>query len=162
MTRKSFIALFVYFVALAMAVSCEGDLPVDEGDLYNASENESFVENPLLDDSATRLWTTPVNPNADGPVTISFKAGKKSALRGYKGEVYAHIGILEYGTWKYVQADWNVQSLPAGRTHRFHRQRLQLLLAGLIFPGHCPPYPMRHDFSSHGAFFSFLNTRVSV
>ena len=108
MTRKSFIALFVYFVALAMAVSCEGDLPVDEGDLYNASENESFVGNPLLDDSATRLWTTPVNPNADGPVTISFKAGKKSALRGYKGEVYAHIGILEYGTWKYVQADWNV------------------------------------------------------
>ena len=89
--------------------SCGNDKkPLNEGNLYNTTENESFVENPLMDGSATRLWTTPVSPNADGPVTISFRAGKKSALRGYKGDVYAHIGILEYGTWKFVQADWNV------------------------------------------------------
>lgn len=101
--------LFKYFAVLlallAMAVSCE-NLQTDESDLYDSTQNESFVENPLMDDSATRLWTTPITPNADEPLTISFKAGKQSALRGYKGDVYAHIGILEYGVWKFVQADW--------------------------------------------------------
>ena len=106
MTRK-FIYLLLILI-LPFAVSCNGEGPLDEGDLYESSGNESFVENPLMDDSATRLWTTPVAPDADEALTISFKAGKKSALKGYTGDVYAHIGILEYGVWKYVQADWNV------------------------------------------------------
>jgi len=107
MIRKLFRLLAALALPLTLVTSC-GDKTLDEGDLYSSSENESFVENPLLDDSATRLWTTPLNPNADEPVTISFKAGKKSALRGYTGDVYAHIGILEYGVWRFVQADWNV------------------------------------------------------
>ena len=105
MIRK-FFNLFL-IIALPLAVACEDGMGLlDEGNLYETSENESFVENPLMDDSATRLWTTPVSPNADESVTISFKAGKKSALNGYTGDVYAHIGILEYGVWKFVQAEW--------------------------------------------------------
>ena len=105
MIRK-FLNLFLIF-ALPLVVAC-GEIAgqLDEGNLYETSENESFVEKPLVDDSATRLWTTPVAPNADEALTISFKAGKKSALKGYTGDVYAHIGILEYGVWRYVQAEW--------------------------------------------------------
>ena len=90
----------------ALVLSCDKPA-LSEDDLYNATDNESFVENPLMDDKATRLWTTPEFPDADQPMTISFKAGKDSPLRGYTGDVYAHIGILEYGTWRFVQAAWN-------------------------------------------------------
>ena len=107
MIRKFFYLFAALALPLTLATSC-GDKTLDEGDLYNSSENESFVEKPLMDETATRLWTTPVAPNADEPLTISFKAGKKSALKDYTGDVYAHIGILEYGVWRFVQADWTV------------------------------------------------------
>ncbi len=79
------------------------------------------VENPPIEDNGgedgelkviipggngTILWPTPAVPNADGPAIISFRAGSTSALYNYTGDVYAHIGIIEYGTWKYVKADW--------------------------------------------------------
>lgn len=114
MKRKFLASLFIVTLVALAAASCkkEENPPADEqenvtGDSsYNAAGNESFVENPLADNNVTALWTTPELPNADGPVTISFRAGKKSPLYGYTGDVYAHIGILEYGTWKCVQADW--------------------------------------------------------
>ncbi len=102
LTNLSFLAL----VALVGVACDETQGLVSENDIYNGAANESFVENPLADKSATALWTTPEVPNADGPVTISFRAGKTSPLNGYTGDVYAHIGILEYGTWKFVQAEW--------------------------------------------------------
>lgn len=103
MTRKIFNSLLI--TAILFTSSCKR--PALTEDLYGPSDNESYVENPLMDDSATRLWVTPALPNADEPITISFKAGKKSALKGYTGDVYAHIGILEYGVWSYVQAQWD-------------------------------------------------------
>ena len=108
MTRKFFYLFSVLLFSLAVVPSCEeAELKEeDSGFNYDSTENESFVENSLMDDSATRLWTNPVAPNADEPLVISFKAGKKSALKGYTGDVYAHIGILEYGVWRYVQAEW--------------------------------------------------------
>ncbi len=104
MIRKFFYLIPV--LTVFVAVSCDKQSKVEEENLFCSSENESFVENPLMDASATRLWTTPEAPNADEPLTISFKAGKKSALKGYTGDVYAHIGILEFGVWKFVQAEW--------------------------------------------------------
>lgn len=107
MTRK-FLTDLLLWSLIVMTVSCGEENKLSEDDLYNAAANESFVENPLLSGSkkASGLWVTPELPNADQPATISFKAGKTSALYGYAGDVYAHIGILEYGTWKFVQADW--------------------------------------------------------
>ena len=108
MMRKVIANLIALSVICSAMVACEGLFmpPASEDDLYNAAGNESFVENPLVNTNATRIWTTPEAPDADAPVRISFTAGKESPLRGYKGEVYAHIGILEYGTWKFVQAEW--------------------------------------------------------
>ena len=121
MIRKLLYLYAILVLPLILAVSCEYIMH-DEDDIYNSSENESFVENPLMDPSATRLWTNPVDPNADGPLTISFKAGRNSALKGYTGDVYAHIGILEFGVWKYVQADWNV-NLPHCRFRKDEKEQ---------------------------------------
>ena len=107
MIRKFFYYLSIAALALMTMASCgKTPQPEENGNDYNASANESFVENTLVDGTATRLWSEPAQPNADQPLTIYFKAGKTSPLNGYTGDVYAHIGILEYGTWKFVQAGW--------------------------------------------------------
>ena len=111
MTRRFFYYLSIALLAAFTWTACDEKEPQPEegetaGSDYNASANESFVENTLVDGTATRLWTTPAQPNADEQLTISFRAGKTSPLKGYTGDVYAHIGILEYGTWKFVQAGW--------------------------------------------------------
>ena len=107
MIRKFFYFLSIAVAAVMAWTACEQVEPSQpdetKDNVYNASSNESFVENTLVDGTATRLWTEPAQPNADQPLTISFRAGKTSPLKGYTGDVYAHIGILEYGTWKFVQ-----------------------------------------------------------
>ena len=52
------------------------------------------------------LSYTPEKPDADQPLTLTFKANNKSALYGYTGEVYVHIGVVSDGDWQYVPADW--------------------------------------------------------
>jgi len=49
----------------------------------------------------------PETPDADQPLTITFKASPTSALYGYVGDVYLHTGIVSEGVWLYVPADWN-------------------------------------------------------
>lgn len=53
------------------------------------------------------LSFAPEAPDADQPLTITFKAGFNSALYGYTGEVYAHLGVVSEGTWLFVPAGWN-------------------------------------------------------
>lgn len=53
------------------------------------------------------LSFTPAEPDADQSVTITFKANAKSALYGYKGDVFLHTGIVSEGTWLYVPAGWD-------------------------------------------------------
>lgn len=52
------------------------------------------------------LSYTPENPDADQAITITFKANTKSALYGYSGDVYVHIGVMSEGTWLFVPAEW--------------------------------------------------------
>ena len=49
----------------------------------------------------------PEAPDADQPVTLTFKATNKSALYGYTGDVYVHIGVVSDGDWLYMPADWD-------------------------------------------------------
>lgn len=49
---------------------------------------------------------TPEVPDADQPVTITFKAGTKSALYGYTGDVYVYMGVVNEGVWKFQPAEW--------------------------------------------------------
>lgn len=51
------------------------------------------------------------SPDADKPLTITFKAVSGSGLFGYTGDVYVHIGVVSEGIWQYVPAEWT-QNLP--------------------------------------------------
>ena len=53
------------------------------------------------------LSYTPEKTDADQPLTLTFKANSKSALYGYTGEVYVHIGVVSDGDWQHVPAEWN-------------------------------------------------------
>lgn len=52
------------------------------------------------------LSYSPEKPDADQPVTITFKADAKSPLYGYDGDVYVHIGVVSEGVWSFVPAEW--------------------------------------------------------
>lgn len=52
------------------------------------------------------LSFSPAEPDADQPVTITFKADRKSELYGYKGDVYLHAGVMNAGIWLFVPAVW--------------------------------------------------------
>ena len=52
------------------------------------------------------LSYTPVVPDADQSLVITFKADTKSALYEYKGDVYVHIGVVSEGRWQFVPAEW--------------------------------------------------------
>lgn len=49
----------------------------------------------------------PATPDADQPLTITFKAPASSALYGYAGDAYLHTGVVSEGTWIYIPADWS-------------------------------------------------------
>ena len=53
------------------------------------------------------LSWSPEAPDADQPITLTFKANSQSALYGYAGDVYVHIGVVSDGEWQYVPADWD-------------------------------------------------------
>ena len=70
-----------------------------------APESGLDIEHSRLSEGFT---LSPENPDADAPAKIYFKAGKSSALYGYSGEVYVHIGLADaYDEWQCVPADWN-------------------------------------------------------
>lgn len=46
-------------------------------------------------------------PNADQPLTITFKAGINTPLYFYGGDVYLHTGIIVDGEWTNVPAEWS-------------------------------------------------------
>ena len=52
------------------------------------------------------LSHSPEKPDADEPLTLTFKADSQSALYGYTGDVYIHIGVVSEGDWQHVPADW--------------------------------------------------------
>ena len=53
------------------------------------------------------LSWNPQNPDADKSITLTFKANSQSALYGYTGDVYVHIGVVSDGDWQHVPADWS-------------------------------------------------------
>ncbi len=61
------------------------------------------------DETTTTFGFTfsPEQPNADEPLTITFKAETTSAFYGYSGGAYLHAGVIIEGVWNYVPAGWD-------------------------------------------------------
>lgn len=73
------------------------------GSSCSSSSNDTPEEQKIYDG----LNYSPSVPNADQPLKITFKAPSSSALYGYSGDVYIHIGVVSDGTWMYVPAAWS-------------------------------------------------------
>src|SRR5574344_1302474 len=82
--------IFLFFIIVLLA-SC------------SSSSNDNIIEEKIYDG----LNYSPSTPNADQPLKITFKAPSSSALYGYSGDVYIHIGVVSEGTWMYVPAAWS-------------------------------------------------------
>ena len=70
------------------------------------SKNVSIAQAAKAYVAPEGLSYSPEKPDADQPLTLTFKANSQSALYGYTGEVYVHIGVVSDGDWQYVPADW--------------------------------------------------------
>lgn len=66
-------------------------------------------DNPVIEPPEIKegFNITPAEPEADKSLTITFKAPTTSALYGYRGDVYIHIGVVSEGQWLYVPAAWD-------------------------------------------------------
>lgn len=69
----------------------------------DSTETNNPVDTSKLSDGISFY---PSKPDADDSCTVWFKASASSPLHGYKGDVYAHIGIVDGNTWMFVPADW--------------------------------------------------------
>lgn len=59
-------------------------------------------------DPASGIDVEPVCPDADKPCAIRFKPASDNPLYAYSGELYAHLGVIVDGEWKFVPSDWGV------------------------------------------------------
>ena len=57
-------------------------------------------------DPASGIELDPVCPDADKPCTIKFNPASGNPLYGHTGELYAHLGVVVDGEWKFVPSDW--------------------------------------------------------
>ena len=92
--------LFSVAALLALLFSCQKpDGPADDPNNPPAGFDINNLQPGLSSD--------PQLPSADESCTLYFKAGGKYPFSGYDGELYAHIGVVNF-EWEHVQADWDV------------------------------------------------------
>lgn len=89
---KSYCKLFLCILVLPFFYACS-----------SSSDSSEPAQEEVIYDG---LNYSPSSPNADQALKITFKAPSSSALYGYAGDVYIHIGVVSEGTWMYVPAAW--------------------------------------------------------
>ncbi len=98
--------LYKFLILLSLlAVTIIGCNKPDTPD--NPTKPKENPEEVLLNKLSAGITWNPKTVTPDKALDIYFKADTKSALYNYNGNVYAHIGIVDGGTWSYVPADWN-------------------------------------------------------
>ncbi len=74
-----------------------------------AGNSEVTVEKgEFYPDPASCIEVDPVCPDADKPAVIRFNPTSDNALYGHSGELYAHLGVIVDGEWKFVPSEWGV------------------------------------------------------
>ena len=74
--------------------------------LVGCSDDNDPTPNPGPE-LAEGITLNPASLDDTAEAKITFKAPESSALYGYAGDVYAHIGVVEGTDWLYVPADWD-------------------------------------------------------
>ncbi len=92
-TKKNFHQLWNLIILIPLLCSCSS----------NKNEDVYIVKPIIKGGISTDLEAA----DADKPLTIIFKAEATSELFNYSGDLYAHIGVVNEGTWLYVPAAWD-------------------------------------------------------
>ena len=92
--------LLVVAALSAMLFSCTKPENPDAGPVTPPAEE--FDINSL----SPGLSSDPADLQADRPCTLYYKAGGSFPFSGFSGELYAHIGLVNF-EWEHVQAGWD-------------------------------------------------------
>ena len=115
---KRILYLIISLTLAFAAVSCEPpyvdpgtDDPVVPVDPVDPVEPEKGVVSP---DPSSGISVDPSYPDADKPCVIRFSPTASSPLAGYKGDLYAHLGIIaaddDRSDWSFVPFEWRVNN----------------------------------------------------
>jgi 1,4-alpha-glucan branching enzyme len=99
MKAYKYALIVLSFIIFASASSCKEVIPP-----YTPPKTDTTTTPKVT--IGEGMTFVPAKPNADSSCVIYFKAAKTSALYGYTGDVYAHIGVVDGTTWMFVPADW--------------------------------------------------------
>lgn len=118
MNMKRILYLIISLTLAFAAVSCEPpyvdpgtDDPVVPVDPVDPVEPEKGDVSP---DPSSGISVDPSYPDADKPCVIRFSPTASSPLAGYKGDLYAHLGIIaaddDRSDWSFVPFEWSVNN----------------------------------------------------
>ena len=89
-----------------MVFSCSGQSVKVTVSQAAGTAEETVEKGEFYPDPASGIDVDPVCPDADKPCTIKFNPESGNPLYGYTGELYAHLGVVVDGEWRYVPSDW--------------------------------------------------------
>ena len=118
MNMKRILYLIISLTLAFAAVSCEPpyvdpgtDDPVVPVDPVDPVEPEKGDVSP---DPSSGISVDPSYPDADKTCVIRFSPTASSPLAGYKGDLYAHLGIIaaddDRSDWSFVPFEWGVNN----------------------------------------------------
>lgn len=86
--------------------SCSGQSVTVKVNQAAGTAEEEVVKGEFYPDPASCIEVDPVCPDADKPCTIKFNPDAANPLYGHTGELYAHLGVVVDGEWKFVPTEW--------------------------------------------------------
>ena len=86
--------------------SCSGQSVTVTVSQAAGSAEVTVEKGEFYPDPASGIDVDPVCPDADKPCTIKFNPASDNPLYGHSGELYAHLGVVVDGEWKYVPSEW--------------------------------------------------------
>lgn len=103
----SFLLAVLMMVSSGAVVSCEKVT----GPVENPGDGGGNVEDPELAKIPAGISHLPAEVDADGPLTVYYKAKSSDALKGYSGDVYIYTGaVYEDNEWRFMPAEWGVNT----------------------------------------------------
>lgn len=116
MNMKRILYLLVLFTLAFAVASCEPpyvdpgtddpSIPVEPTDPVEPEKGE------VSPDPSSGISVDPSYPDADKPCVINFTPTASSPLASYKGDLYAHLGIIaaedDRSDWSFVPFEWGV------------------------------------------------------
>ena len=86
--------------------SCAGQSITVKVNQAAGTAEEEVEKGEFYPDPASCIDVDPVCPDADKPCTIKFNPDAANPLYGHTGELYAHLGVVVDGEWKFVPTEW--------------------------------------------------------